>query len=284
MSIPKKIYTFWDKKDLPPVIHNCIQTWRFLNPDYEIVVLNSENVRKYAPEVRFDKLKHGKESLARFSDYVRLAVLSKHGGIWLDASIICIQSFDVWFDSWREKHRSRDIEFFGFYNEQFTTKKKYPVIESWAFACVKGSKFVKAWTKEFMATDEFETIDEYLESREDDFKVDFQKIDVLDDANYLAIHISAQKVLQSDRYDRKNMILEKAEDTALKYRLFRKGGVSLEKRVARLCKDFNFWAVSPIIKFTGEDREVLVKKKNIRNCVFNNLFVQIMRQKLDIRE
>lgn len=267
---PKKIWTFWNSSKPSPTVDNCIKTWRFLNPDYEINMINMDNVEQWAPGVK--NLRHAGESMARFSDYVRLSILARHGGIWLDASTICIQSFDAWFAS-----LGKPYEFVGFYNKDFTRRnKKFPVIESWAFACVKDSDFVRRWRDEFLSTNKFEEIDDYLEYTHKKLTVDFQNIDKYDDSNYLAIHISAQKVLQYDKYPQDRMLLLNAEDGPLKYRLYKKGRLSVQKRVERLCKDYNFWASSPIIKFTGTDREVLEKHRKIRQCVFNNFKIKIM--------
>jgi len=268
LNIPRKIWTFWNSSDLPPTVKNCIQTWRFLNPDYEINVIDTKNVNRWIPEAKIMSLHHGKESFARLSDFIRLHVLYKYGGIWLDASIICTMPFDKWFDDINKKHKS--VEFVGFYNNQFTSLPNYKVIESWAFACVKHSKFVRKWRNEFMRLEKYEEVQDYLDYVENDLEVNFQRIPDYDDPDYLAIHISAQKVLQHDEYPQKGMVLFKAEDTALKYRLHRPGKLTVLKRVARLCKDYDFWAKQPIIKFTGGDRNAMEKNKKLRNCVFNN--------------
>jgi hypothetical protein len=122
-------------------------------------------------------------------------------------------------------------------------------------------------------------MEHYIDYLENEKKVDFQNIVYLDDIVYLAIHASAQKILQIDKYDLKNLVLFKAEDTALKYRLFKKGNLSVKKRVERLCKNYKYWSVSPIIKFTGEDRAILEKNKKIRKCIFGNFVLDMFNFK-----
>ena len=266
-NIPKRIWTFWNSKKLPITVENCINTWKFMNPDYEIIILNTKNVNKWIPDVKVLNLTHSKESFARLSDFIRLNVLYKYGGIWLDASTICTQSFDEWFKNIKGRSRKK-IDFIGFYIKLFTNKKRYPVIESWAFACVKHSKFVKKWRNEFMKLNDYEDVDDYLDHVENDLGVDFQLIPEFDDPNYLAIHISAQKVLQYDKHSTSSMLLFKAEDGPLNYRLTKPGKLSVKQRVNRLCKNYERWAKFPIVKFTGEDRKVMEKNKKIRDCVF----------------
>lgn len=270
--IPKKIWTFWDSENLPITVKNCLKTWAFFNPDYEIIVLNKNNLKQYLT-IDIEKLRHSSDSPARFSDFVRLLIASKYGGIWLDASTICTQSFSEWI----HEISNSETEFIGWYSSQFTNKKQYPVIESWAFACTKGSKFVKKWCKEFMRMNKYKTVGKYIDHLEDKLGVDFQLITKYDDIEYLAIHASAQKVMQHDKYSLSNMILLDAEAGPMKYRLHRKGGVTVEKRVARLCKDYKLWEGVPIIKFTGEDRRVMEKKRKIRECVFDNVLLKIAK-------
>lgn len=270
LNIPKKIWTFWNSSKLPPTVENCIKTWHFLNPDYKIYLINTRNINKYIPEAKIKSLKHSKESYARLSDYIRVCVLYKYGGIWLDASTIATMSFDKWFSQIKKKRRSKTpVEFVGFFNSQFTSRPKYRVIESWAFACTKHSKFVRKWRNTFFELEKYNEVQDWLDDTEK-LGVDFQRIPEYDDPDYLAIHIAALKVLQYKKYSQKGFVLFKAEDTALKYRLYKQGKLTVKQRVARLCKNYDFWAESPIIKFTGEDRDVMEKSKKIRNCVFNN--------------
>lgn len=272
MTIPRIIWTYWNSENLPITVKNCLKTWAFFNPDYEIIVLNNNNYKKYT-DVDIEKLRHSSDSPARFSDFVRLNITARHGGIWLDASTICTQSFSDWI----AEVSTPKTEFIGWYSSQFTNRKNYPVIESWAFACTKGSKFVKRWCKEFMRMNKYKTVEKYINHLEDKLGVDFQLITKYDDIEYLAIHASAQKVLQYDKYPLSSLVLFDAEKGPMKYRLHRKGGVSVEKRVARLCKDYKTWEGIPIIKFTGEDRQVMEKKKAIRECVFNNVLLKIAK-------
>jgi hypothetical protein len=123
----------------------------------------------------------------------------------------------------------------------------------------------------------YKTVGKYIDHLEDKLGVDFQLITKYDDIEYLAIHASAQKVMQHDKYSLSNMILLDAEAGPMKYRLHRKGGVTVEKRVARLCKDYKLWEGVPIIKFTGEDRRVMEKKRKIRECVFDNVLLKIAK-------
>uniref|UniRef100_A0A6C0EJQ0 Glycosyltransferase n=1 Tax=viral metagenome TaxID=1070528 RepID=A0A6C0EJQ0_9ZZZZ len=271
MNIPKKIWTFWDKKKLPDTVEKCVKTWRFFNPNYEINVISMKTIKTWLPEVDIKNFIHAKENnYTRLSDFVRIYVLYKYGGIWIDSSTICTQSFDDWFETIRRKHRGgKKIEYIGFYSSQFTSKKRYKVIENWFFACPKHSRFIKKWRDTFTEIEDYDRVEDWLEDVEE-LGVDFQKIPDFDDPEYLAQHIAAQKVLQYYKYPQNGIVLFDATETALKYRLFRRGRLSVEQRVKRLCKDYDFWAKTPIIKFTGDDRREMESSRKLSNCVFGH--------------
>jgi len=86
-SIPKNIWTYWDSEELPDFVSKCIDKWRRLHPDWSIVVLNPNNLKDYLPETDIFKLKFA-DTIPRQSDFVRLHILSKFGGVWADASVI----------------------------------------------------------------------------------------------------------------------------------------------------------------------------------------------------
>jgi hypothetical protein len=149
---PKKIWTFWDSEKLPLVVQKCIDTWRKHNPDYEITVINKNNISNYT-DANILGMKH-MESPPRLSDMVRLHVLDKHGGFWMDATIICHKSLE-WI-------REKNVDFFGYYLDGFTLPEfveTSPVIESWFFACVPNSSLVNDWKNEFLEIQKYDNID-----------------------------------------------------------------------------------------------------------------------------
>jgi hypothetical protein len=245
-TIPKIMWVFWDNPEhIPKTVTMCIESWRKYHPDYNIILLTKMNYNEYIniPH-RIVTHPHFNESMARFSDLIRLYALAEHGGIWLDSSILLKGPVDNWL--------LPGYEFSGFYLDGFTQKKEYPVIESWFLACHKGSEFVRLWKEEFTKIAEYESVDKYVESRKK-MGVDLQKID---NPNYLAIHVSAQKVLQIDRYPVDRLQLQKAEDGPYRYLVDAKW--DSEKAVQLACDNDNYY--TPIMKMRGCERSVVEKK------------------------
>lgn len=205
--VPKVLWAYWDSEKIPSIVQKCIDGWKQFNPDWKVVVLNKTNLKQYLT-ISDIYINHPNfnDSHARFTDFVRLCVLAEHGGVWIDASIILKERLDKWLFQ-------KEAEFAGFYLEQFTTRESSPVIESWFLACQRDSEFMKLWRDEFLSMSTFAHVNDYIDSRRK-MGVDFQKISYPD---YLAIHVSAQKVLQIDKYPLDRLILYKAEDGPYKY-------------------------------------------------------------------
>ena len=55
-EIPKIIWSYWegDKMD---VVENCIQSWKFYNPNYKLNVINKNNFNDYI-DIDFKDIKH----------------------------------------------------------------------------------------------------------------------------------------------------------------------------------------------------------------------------------
>lgn len=91
--IPKTIHYCWLSGDpFPPLIQNCIDSWKRLLPDYEIKQWNLSN---------FDIESHPwvKEAFiakkyAFAADYIRCYALYNEGGIYLDSDVEVLKSFD----------------------------------------------------------------------------------------------------------------------------------------------------------------------------------------------
>lgn len=91
--IPKIIHYCWmSGEPFPELIQECINTWEKFLPDYKIIEWNKNNfdvnISSFTKEA-FDVKKY-----AFVSDYVRLYVLYKYGGIYLDSDIKVLKSFN----------------------------------------------------------------------------------------------------------------------------------------------------------------------------------------------
>ena len=185
--IPKIIWTFWEGDD-NVVVNMCIDSWKHNNPDYDIRILNKSNYSEYVG-IDVSKIQHSNDFVARFADYVRCLVLSKYGGFWIDASIICHHPFS-WVHAIQNKTK---VEFVGYYIGN-VLDNKYPAIENWFFACIPNSLFMNDWSDEFLSTRNHKTIEDYLKDIESQ-GINTSKVPIQE---YLTMHVSAQKIIQKN--------------------------------------------------------------------------------------
>lgn len=91
--IPKIIHYCWISGDpFPEKIQKCVDSWKTILPDYEIVVWDYAKV--HALNVRWCEEAIKVKKYAFVADYVRFYALYNFGGIYLDSDVEVLKSFD----------------------------------------------------------------------------------------------------------------------------------------------------------------------------------------------
>ena len=89
----KRIWVMWwqGEDNMPPIVKACYQQLIKVSADAgcSVTLITKDNYSIYAdlPKYVIEKVKKGYISLTHFSDIVRFALLEKHGGAWMDATI-----------------------------------------------------------------------------------------------------------------------------------------------------------------------------------------------------
>lgn len=73
---------------MPGYIHLCIKTWKKFLPEYEIHILDFKGVKHYLGNDIFSNIICKNMSLPIQADAIRIALLKKFGGIWMDPDTI----------------------------------------------------------------------------------------------------------------------------------------------------------------------------------------------------
>ena len=91
-SASKIIWQYWHQGEerAPEIIKKCLNSIKKNYPDYNINVLSFDTIKDYVnlPPKYYDLLKKKKIPIAIFSDILRLNLLSKYGGVWIDATML----------------------------------------------------------------------------------------------------------------------------------------------------------------------------------------------------
>lgn len=78
----------------PLVVRVCYESLVRNLQNKEIIVLTKENIKEYVTLPDFIEKKHQKGIISntKYSDLLRLELLIKHGGTWIDATVLCTDS------------------------------------------------------------------------------------------------------------------------------------------------------------------------------------------------
>ena len=96
---PQKIWTLWLQgyENAPDIVKICISSMKKYANNYDVVVLDENNLSKYItlPDFIMQKYKKGFISPIHFSDIVRLELLDRYGGTWIDSTVLCTGSLEI---------------------------------------------------------------------------------------------------------------------------------------------------------------------------------------------
>jgi hypothetical protein len=138
--IPRTVWILWyqglDKA--PLVVEKCVESWIRENPDWDVVVLDAESLNKYIiPDLPQEKL--AKLDLTKQSNLVRLQLLSEYGGVWADATLLCLKPLDEWIDE------CTTSGFFAFAIPDSHDR----VLSSWFLASQRGCPIAVKWRQRY---------------------------------------------------------------------------------------------------------------------------------------
>ena len=99
-KIPKIIWIYWHAPllDAPDVVQLSVGSWRNFNPGWTINFVTNETVNNYVtiPSPQ------GPRKIQWRADVIRVALLSTYGGVWADATSICLKPLDEWLPQMME--------------------------------------------------------------------------------------------------------------------------------------------------------------------------------------
>lgn len=142
LSYNKTVWTYWDGT-VTSFISYCINiTKTTLQPDWKVNLLTPHNLSHYlSPEDTPSFLHELTPQL--MSDYIRLNLVYRYGGMWMDASTI-ITSHN-YMNQLFETAQTQTLHLLAYCNGDCKHKK---TIETGVFLAPKGSIILKCWIKE----------------------------------------------------------------------------------------------------------------------------------------
>jgi O-antigen/teichoic acid export membrane protein len=131
-QIPKIIWLYWaqGEYDAPFVVRRCFESWRSLNPGWEVRVLDEETANTL---VDLSDVSAGLPRRFR-ANVLRLRLLKKKGGVWTDATTLCHRPLDDWLPL------AAASGFFAFSNPGIGRW-----IDNWFIASEPDGALISAW-------------------------------------------------------------------------------------------------------------------------------------------
>ncbi|MFS2168899.1 capsular polysaccharide synthesis protein [Priestia megaterium] len=91
------IWVFWWQgfESAPILVQKCIESIEKNAYQHPVILITRENINNYVdiPDYIYEKLEKGYITYTHFSDILRVSLLAKHGGIWMDATIYTTGDF-----------------------------------------------------------------------------------------------------------------------------------------------------------------------------------------------
>jgi hypothetical protein len=204
------IWSYWHTNHVPPLIHIAYLTWKYFNPSYIIVMVTPDTMKDYlssdALPAHFSQL-----FVQRQSDVIRILLLEKYGGVWMDSSILHTAPLLPFWET-------NDFDLAGFNADFFNDKPaqnmmsqdrhqrksslrfddfSHPVIENWFLVAPKNSLLIKKWKEEIFRGLAFRDDSRYIKNLTQEHKVNLQNIT---SPVYLMMHCALLKVLREKPY------------------------------------------------------------------------------------
>lgn len=115
IEVPKKVWIIWFQglENAPDIVKACFHSIKKYYSAWEINVITSENLFSFVslPKHIVDKWKSGVISNTHFSDIVRLELLNKYGGLYMDATMYASMEMPQFI---------KNKDFFVFYSDLST--------------------------------------------------------------------------------------------------------------------------------------------------------------------
>lgn len=97
MSIPKVIHCVWlSGEEKPQMVKDCLATWKNVMPDYEIREWRMDDVKDI--DSSFLQKTIAARKWAYATDFLRVYLLYKYGGIYMDLDVIVYRRFDQFLE------------------------------------------------------------------------------------------------------------------------------------------------------------------------------------------
>lgn len=133
----KTLYILWFQgfDNSPEIVKKCVQSWKHYNPDWNIILLDNNNLNDY---IKVDDYIisgfHDNLELCHKADIIRTCLLQKYGGLWTDATTFCNKPLNEWLPNCLHE---------GFFAFSRPTRDK--LLSNWFLYSEKDGYIINKW-------------------------------------------------------------------------------------------------------------------------------------------
>mgnify|MGYP000082498576 CR=1 FL=1 len=154
LAMNKNIWIYWSQgfDNAPPLVKECLKSAKHYNPNWNIIELTDVNLKEYIDGI------HHPGPLAAYSDIIRISLIEKYGGLWVDATVLFNKSLDEWLPEYitegmfafSKPTKRHNICSWFLYGEKdnFLIEAAIPEMKT-RLLIGTGVLFLKAFSKEF---------------------------------------------------------------------------------------------------------------------------------------
>lgn len=98
MDVPRVIWLLWLQgwEQAPVLQRMAAQSWKRHNPSWDVRLIDRWSLKHYIDDRYLQPMSTLVKARQAASDMIRLLLLSQHGGVWVDATALCMVSLDMW--------------------------------------------------------------------------------------------------------------------------------------------------------------------------------------------
>lgn len=138
-ELPKIIWFLWFQglKKAPYVVKKCLASWKIHNPEWKVIFLSEKSIKEYInlEEIMGENYQYA--SKQALSDIIRINLLKKYGGVWVDSTCFCCKPLDSWLNNYMT------TDFFAFYRPNIDKP-----ISSWFLVSYLDSQLTSKYCEE----------------------------------------------------------------------------------------------------------------------------------------
>ena len=134
--LSKNIFIYWNTgfNQAQQIVKLCLSSWKKYNKNWNIIELDNNNLSDWIDlNSIILNIQNKNITNTSLSDIIRICLLQKYGGIWCDATLLCVKPLDDWINEYYNNG------FFAFEQNHHTK------LSSWFLYGEKDNYIINKW-------------------------------------------------------------------------------------------------------------------------------------------